>query len=220
MDNNDRILANSNADLKLLIDSSAFLTLRDIAKATSVHPLNLLASYPNVDYFFSEAVVNELMTGKEGITQDTLNMMALRLEDESHYFNDEEAKDNRFLYNSTDGTIKVVKLNNISHVDSGQILLCQNHHGLVLLTNDHKMFKSGAPLLDNHLMDVLNLLELMVETPEEKYRIQWVAMKKWYDENYGFKRPENVPHISDKLPRERPAHLKEIPRPEPRFKKN
>ena len=206
MDENDKRLAESKAELKILIDSSAFLSLRDIATATGTHPLNLLIAYPNIDYFFASAMLNELARGKEGFSQEIMGMYWKSLQDEM--VGAEGLKDARHLYSTKGGSTRTVTLTKISGVDSGQILLCQNHKDLVLLTNDHKMQKNAAALLDRRLMDVLNLLELMSETPNKKLRGEWLRLRKWYETNSGYNRPKTVRFIEDRQPGELPPHLR------------
>lgn len=208
MDENDRRLAKSNADLKLLIDSSAYLDLYRIGIGTGLHPLNLLAPYDKIDYFFAEAMARELMQGKEGINPNTVNMLKRSLVDEHAVLNHAD-KENRFLYDSKEGGVRVATLNTMSNVDYGQILLCQNHKELVLLTDDHRMQKSAAALLDRRLMDVENFLELMAQTPEERIRLPWIAMQKWFKSESGYKKPRTLRFIADREPGELPKHFRE-----------
>lgn len=206
MDHNDKILAENKAELILLIDSSAYLSMQDIALNTGIHLLSLLVNYPKVDYYFANAVANELIRGKEGLNANTLNMLKKTLHDEA--IGDFNEKDGRTLYRAKDGSIRVASLTSISGVDSSQILLCQNHQQLVLLTNDHKMLKNGAAVLDNRLMDVLNLLELMSETPNPTIRKQWLKTREYYENHSGYKRPKTVRCIPDRLTGEKPPHLR------------
>lgn len=205
MEINDKTIAENPAELKLLVDSSAYLCMQELAKAIGIHVLDLIDDhYPNVDYFFSQGMINELIKGREGF--NALGLFNKSLQDEGVSI-DDEFKDNRFLYNSKDGSVRSAKLTTVSHVDSGQILLCQNHPELVLLTNDHRMLKNAAALLDRRLMDFLNLLELMCDTPDVKIRLAWQTVKAHYEKT-GYKRPETVRNIPDRQPGELPAHLR------------
>lgn len=203
MEQNDKIIENNGKRLNLLVDTSAFLTFREIEVRAGVNPLSLLRHYHDIAVFFSSSAAVELMQG-EGLSSDVVVMLKNSLNDEQSSISNE--KENRFLYNSKDGRIKMIELNKMSKADYGQILLCQNHKRLVLLTNDKKMLKSAASLLDKRIMDVLNLLELMVNTPDEKLRIQWEALKRWYDSNYEYKRPETIVEISDRIKEEKPPY--------------
>lgn len=208
MEQNDKILAASPAELILLIDSSAFIGMRNIAAAKGAHPINLLNRYPKIDYFFSNSVANEFARGKEGFSPDTFNMIKKSLQDEAVSL-DDKAKDNRHLYEAKDGKVKVAELTKISAVDYGQILLCQNHKQLVLLTNDHNMLKNAAALLDRRVMDVQNLLELMSETPDPELQRIWQEMLSWHKSESGYRRPKTVRTIPDRKPGELPKHFRE-----------
>jgi hypothetical protein len=205
MDTNDQVMANNQAELLLLIDSSAYLCMQEIAAAIGTHPLDLLGFYPNIDFYFSSGMINELIKGREGL--NALPLFQKSLQDEGAAV-DDTIKDNRVLYNAKDGSVKFAVLNMTSYVDSGQILLCQNHPQLVLLTNDHNMIKNAAAVLDRRLMDILNLLELMIETPDKKIRDKWVEIKSYFDTT-GYKRPKYVRSIPDRQLGELPKHFRD-----------
>jgi hypothetical protein len=201
MEENDKKLAASKAYLKMLVDSSAFLSLQDIGAGTGIHPLNIIEENPNLDYFFTSAVANELIKSREGLNPNTLNILKKSLRDEMTS-GESGHKEARTLYKAKDGSIKVATLTAVSGVDQGQILLCQNHRDIVLLTNDHRMLKNAAAVLDNRLMDVLNLLELMSDVPDKTYQHIWTKMRKYYEVNSDYKRPKTVRCIEDRRPRQ------------------
>lgn len=208
MERNDAKLEASNAYLKLLIDSSAFIAFQKIGAATGTHPMNLLELNPNIDYYFSNAVVNEFVRGSQGLSPDTVNMLERSLEDEMAVIGD-GLKDNRHLYIDKNGKTRWTTLNTISSVDSGQILLCQNHDDLVLLTNDHNMLKNATALLDRRLMDVETLLRMMSDVRDRNFQPEWKRLRAWYDQNYGYKAPKTVRMIPDRRPGKVPPHLQD-----------
>ena len=205
MEYNDRIISDNSAHLKLLIDSSAFISFKNIEAEAGTNPLQLIDKNPNIDYFFAVAMINELIKGREGFNFETQSMFKKALHDETSSTDDKES---RHLYTDKDGNIKFANLTKISVVDYGQILLCQNHTNLVLLTDDHRMQKNSGALLDRRLMDTLNLLELMAEVPDKKFQQKWQCLLEWFRDSSGYKRPKTVRFIEDRKPGELPAHLK------------
>src|SRR6185295_3804211 len=135
MENNDTILAASRGELILLIDSSAYGEIQRLANETGCHALNFIfRRYPKIDFFFSEDVFREL--NARDLSPNALNMAQRFLQAEGVSI-DPSSKVDIGLYNSTDGRIKSYRNNKISQADHSQILLCQNHLELTLLTNDH-----------------------------------------------------------------------------------
>ncbi|HEY1645454.1 MAG TPA: hypothetical protein VGF75_03645 [Candidatus Saccharimonadales bacterium] len=198
MEQNDKIIVASQAELILLIDSSAYEEIRRIANDTGYHALNfIIRRYPKIDFFFSEGVVKELNARQ--ISPNLPNMAQRILKDESSSI-DPTSKVNLGMYNATDGTIKSYKHNKISQTDQNQILLCQNHIQLVLLSIDHKLLRSAAPVLPNRFMDLQNLFELLVNTENPHLRKMWQELFDHYMQYSKFKRPHTVGKLDDMLP--------------------
>jgi hypothetical protein len=113
---------------------------------------------------------------------------------------DPSSKVNMGLYNATDGQIKSYTHNKISQADQNQILLCQNHLKLVLLTNDHKLLRSAAPVLPNRIMDLKNFFELLVNTENPHLRKVWQELLDHYIKTSNYKRPSTFRALTDMLP--------------------
>ncbi|MEK7059550.1 MAG: hypothetical protein AAB971_02215 [Patescibacteria group bacterium] len=198
MEDNDSTLAASLGELILLIDSSAYVEIQRIANETGYHALNFIINrYPKIDFFFSADVFREL--NARGISSNAPNIASRALQAEGVSI-DPSSKVNLGLYNSTDGQIKSYNHNKISQADQNQILLCQNHLELVLLTTDHKLLRSAAPVLPNRIMDLQNLFELLVNTENPYLSKMWQELHDHYMQTSNFKRPTTVRALTDMLP--------------------
>lgn len=198
MEHNDTVLAASRGDLILLIDSSAYEEIQRLANETGYHALNfIIHRYPKIDFFFSADVFQEL--NARGLSINAPNIASRALWSEAVSI-DPKSKVNLGLYNSKDGQIKSYKHNNISQADQNQILLCQNHLQLVLLTCDHKLLRSAAPVLPKRIMDLQNLFELLVNTENPYLRKMWQELSDHYMQTANYKRPNNFRAITDMLP--------------------
>lgn len=198
MEDNDATLAASQADLVLLIDSSAYEEIRRLASETGYHALNFIVRrYSKIDFYFSQDVFQELNAREPSPNITNMAQRALKAEGSSI---DPKGKVNVGLYNSTDGTIRSYKHNKISHNDQNQILLCQNHLELTLLTTDHKLLRSAAPVLKNRVMDLQNFFELLVNTENPHLSKMWQELFDHYMKTSNFKRPKNGIALTDMLP--------------------
>ncbi len=191
MEENDRIIADVGGKLNILVDSSAYQELSKIADATGQHPLILMEAYPKIKIFFTSGMINENIRGSLGFNGETKWMFKHSLHEEGGF----SGKESVFLYNHENGSIQTIKMNNISGVDYGQILIAQNHKNLVLLTNDHGMLKSAGALMGGRIMDVPNLLGLMKDTEDTVLQKQWQKMVDWYESHGGYTPPKTVNYI-------------------------
>ncbi len=191
MEENDSKIVDTGGVLNLLIDSSAYQELNKIADVMGQHPLILIEAYPKIQIFFTSAMINENIRGGVGFNGETQWMFKHSLQDEGSF----SGKEAVFLYNHEDGSIQTVKMNNISGVDYGQILLAQNHKNIVLLTNDHGMLKSAGALMGGRIMDVPNLLELMKNMEYTVLQKQWQKIADWYESYGGYTPPKTVNYI-------------------------
>lgn len=198
MEDNDATLTASQGELILLIDSSAYEEIQRIANETGYHALNFIVNrYPKIDFFFSADVFREL--NARGISPNAPNIASKALQAEGVSI-DPSSKVDLGLYNSTDGQIKSYKHNKISQADHNQIMLCQNHLELVLLTNDHKLLRSAAPVLPNRIMDLRNFFELLVNTKNPYLKKMWQELLDHYLQTSNYKRPSNFRALTDMLP--------------------
>lgn len=196
MDHNDEVLSKSVAGIKLLLDANIFSISNDIADAVGIHLFDLLDSMQNVDYFLSTAVINEIFRGREGMSGRLIRAFRNSLHDE---LMGEGTKDGRVLYERADGTIGVAKLSGISREDMGQILLCQNHRDLVLVTNDHNMLKNGSAVLDRRIMDYHYLLSWLIDhTPDKQMKKRLQVVLRYYSDNWINSTPKTVHKINDR----------------------
>ena len=201
MEHNDKVLAASRGELILLIDSSAYLEIQRIANETEYHALNFIINrYPKIDFFFSADVFREL--NARGISSNAPNIASRVLQAEGASI-DPSSKVNLGLYNSIDGQIKSYDHNKISQADQNQILLCQNHLQLTLLTNDHRQLRSAAPVLPNRIMDLQKFFELLVNTENPHLSKMWQELYDHYMQTSNFKRPATVRALTDMLPKGR-----------------
>jgi len=182
----------------LLIDSSAYEEICRLAYETGYHALNfIIRRYPKMDFYFSQDVFQELNARE--LSPNIINMAQRALKAEGAFI-DPKGKVNLGLYNSKDGTIRSYKHNKISHNDQNQILLCQNHLELTLLTTDHKLLRSAAPVLKNRIMDLQNLFELLVNTENPHLSKMWQELFDHYMKTSNYNRPQNVITLNDMLP--------------------
>jgi len=198
MEDNDATLAASRGELILLIDSSAYEEICRLAYETGYHALNfIIRRYPKMDFYFSQDVFQELNARE--FSPNIINMAQRALKAEGASI-DPKGKVNLGLYNSKDGTIRSYKHNKISHNDQNQILLCQNHLELTLLTTDHKLLRSAAPVLKNRIMDLQNLFELLVNTENPHLSKMWQELFDHYMKTSNYNRSQNVITLNDMLP--------------------
>lgn len=203
---NTEILSASNARIKILIDTNAYIELEKVADNTSVDTLYELSKwYGDVEYFISQSVFLELSKIKDG----RLEMPNIKYDNVCRILEDDivgdNIKHNEFLYKDKKCNIKTIKMNNISLTDYGCILLCQNNEDLILLTNDHKMQKSANALINGRLMDIPTLFRYLatdqalnnVENEpfndiRKERKAKWEKAKNWYEKNGGYSPPKTV----------------------------
>jgi len=209
MEENDKILSNNSADVILLIDTNTYLDMNKIAEITGYHVLNFLKRYPHIDYYFSFGMIKEILANPKGLDPNIGNMGQRALNEETFYLSSEaiKIKSSEVLYNSIDGRIKQISLNNISATDHAEILLCQNHPQLLLVTTDKKMMKTAAPLLDRRLTDLQGLLEFLALTPNKYHQVLWSDLLRVYLNYSGYKRPTMFRVIPDRKKGPRHATL-------------
>ncbi len=203
---NTEILSASNARIKILLDTNAYIELEKVADNTGVDTLYELSKwYGDVEYFVSQSVFRELCKIKDnGLEIPNIHYDNIRRILEDDIVGD-NIKHNEFLYKDKKGNIKSIKMNNISLTDYGCILLCQNNEDLILLTNDHKMQKSANALINGRLMDIPTLFRYLAtdqalnnveddpfNSTRKDLKDKWEKAKKWYEKNGGYSPPKKV----------------------------
>ncbi len=198
MEHNDNLLKLCKGELILLIDSSVYEEIQRLANDTGYHALNFIVNrYPRIDFFFSSDVFREL--NAKGFSANTPNIATRILEAESTSI-ESFSKVNAGLYNSKEGYIRMYEHNKISHADQNQILLCQNHLELTLMSNDHKLLRSAAPVLPGRIIDLQGFLELLVNTDNPHLKKVWEDLLHHYMKTSNYKRPPTFRILKDMLP--------------------
>ena len=99
MKDNDKTLNDDPAELKVLLDTSIYLWMQDIAAAINVHALDLLDRMPNVSYYFAHCVIQETIQGRQRFIGNVSKMFKHSLKDEMSV-NFDGVSDARMLYNA------------------------------------------------------------------------------------------------------------------------
>jgi hypothetical protein len=139
--------------------------------------MELMQNSSKFDYFISNDVVLELMNGPR-------NFNFLKLV-KGKILNAEGSLDHNSKFKSfiieKNGRLSAIPLYGISAEDYNQILLCQNHAELILISNDIKLIKDATVILDKRIKGVPNLIDLIEK--EEKYSPEAGILKKFIDVN-------------------------------------
>lgn len=171
MDLNKEILKKNSRKYNFLFDTSSIIYLEALWKRSGASIFKALGELPDVNFFVVNDVVSELISGKNASPVDgVLNTFF------NHILNSESSmapnyKENKFLIEQG-GEVKYIILNKISATDYAQILLCQNHLELTLVTNDRKMLKSGARvILGRRILGIPAFLNKLVELHPDNKRL-------------------------------------------------
>lgn len=145
MENNRKILSEHAKDYNFLLDTSAIRYLQIMHSVSGASIFKVFEECPDVNFFVANVVLSELMNGPNALTPIQIGAFL------NHILNSEssmmpERKENRFLVEEN-GEVKYVELNKISSTDYAQVLLCQNHTELILVTNDKKLIRSAAQVV-------------------------------------------------------------------------
>lgn len=195
MEENDKRITKAGGEMNFLIDSSVYHDMNDIESRTGYHPLDLIVNYPKVKFFFTQSMINENVRGRMGFTDEAVWMFQHSLQDEGSF----SGKESRFLYNDKDGNVRTITMHNISGEDYNQILVAQNHQDLVLVTNDHKVLKSGGALLSSRIADLPNLIQFFARETHDNPRLKakWEAVERDYTTNGHYSPPKTLSYIED-----------------------
>ena len=168
MDENNKILTGKGKKYNFLFDTSTILYFQVMYGDCGASIFEAIKECSEVNFFVLNDVVSELMQGPKGINPTQLNSFF------DHILNvessmDRDRKENRFLVNE-DGEVKFVFLNNVSATDYAQVLVCQNHSELNLVSNDKKMLKSAAQVIKGRrVLGIPAFLDrLLVVYPDNK----------------------------------------------------
>ena len=134
-----------------LFDSSTFCRYEELFLYSGINFFEVLGKLDRIIFLLTNEVIVELMNGPRKLHPKFLLDHIINVEGSM----DHSLKENRFLYEKK-GKLHYMVLNKVSAVDWNQVLLCQNHSDLVLVTNDRKLLKSsfGAASLIYKLLEM------------------------------------------------------------------
>ena len=166
-----------------LIDSSAYIRFEELEQLTGINLLKLLhESSKHSYYLLANEVLIELMKSPRIIPIEPFIEHIINLESAI----DKNWKENRFIVEE-EGQLKYILLNKISSTDYGQVLLCQNHNQLYLVSNDRKMLKSAAFVIGERCLGINKLLNKL-STIEKHMYDNVEILKRGLDDNFGKRR--------------------------------
>lgn len=186
IDINRNIIAEKGKKYNFLLDTSTIIYLEIIWKKCGANMLMTLEKLPDINFFVTSQVLVELMSGKKGYSTGILG------DYDGHILNSEGSfvpnwKENRFLIEQ-DCEVRYIVLNKISDTDYSQILMCQNHLELTLVTNDRKMLKSGVQvILGRRIFGIPAFLEKLIDLYPKNKRL--LVIKETADQMFIKKNP-------------------------------
>ena len=145
MEQNNSILSKNGKKYNYLFDTSAILYFQTLYEHGGASIFKAIEECPNVEFYVINDVLSELMQGPKGInpTQTAPFLNHLLIAESAM---DHNRKENRFIIKEG-GELKFIVLNSISATDYAQVLVCQNHEELTLVSNDIKLLKSASQVL-------------------------------------------------------------------------
>lgn len=168
MDLNNKVLLESGKKYNFLFDTSAILRFQALYEVCGVSIFKAINECKDINFFILNEVIMELMQGTKSISPTQIGGLL------NHILNSESSmdrshKENRFIINEK-GQIKYIVLNKVSATDYAQILMCQNHPELTLVSNDKKMLKSAAQVIKGRrVIGIPALLDrLLILYPENE----------------------------------------------------
>jgi len=161
MDENNQIISIKSKKYNYLFDTSTILYFQTLYEHSGASIFEALKECNDVNFFVITDVLSELLQGNKGLTPLHLKIFF------DHILNSECSmdpnwKENRFLV-MENNEVKYIVLNKISPIDYAQVLICQNHKELILVTNDKKMLKSAAQVIkDRRVLGIPALLDKLI----------------------------------------------------------
>lgn len=163
-----------------LFDTGVFARSEEIASVCGSDFIEIFSKLPEEYFFVTNEVLLELMNGPRTILPGFFMKHILNAEGAM----DRTLKENRFIIEK-DGNLSYIVLNKVSSVDYSQILLCQNHKELILVSNDRKLLKSAAQILPDRVIGFPTLIiNLSQKYPSNK---PLMYVRKVIDEHYELK---------------------------------
>ncbi len=169
MNDNNEILTHKGKQYNFLLDTSAIIYFEKMWQQCGASIFTALNELSDVNFFVCNMVLSEFISGPNRFDPTQLTIFF------DHVLNAESAmnpdmKENRFIVEE-DGELKYIVLNRISPTDYAQILLCQNHPQLTLVTNDRRMLRSGAHVIPGRIIGIPALLNRLLSVYPENQRL-------------------------------------------------
>ena len=137
-----------------LFDSSVFVRSEEIFKVSGVDFIDSFQLLEEEYFFVSNEALMELSNGPRRVNFKSFLNHILNVEGGM----DKKWKENRFIIEK-DGRLGYIVLNKISSIDYLQVLLCQNHPTLTLVSSDRKLLKSAAQIIPGRVLGFPVLVE-------------------------------------------------------------
>ncbi len=148
-----------------LFDSSTYCRYEELSIYSGVDFFDVITNLDNITFLFTNEVAVELMNGPRKLSPKFILDHIINVEGSM----DHSLKENRFLYEK-EGKLFYMELNKVSVIDWNQVLLCQNHPSLILVTNDRKLHKSAKAVLGDRSIGAASLLDrLLVLSPDNAH---------------------------------------------------
>jgi hypothetical protein len=177
VDQNTKLISNSSKKFKLLLDTSAYCRFEDIYINEGFDVLGLFQRSENFDCYITSSVLVELMNGPRN-SKFISTFKEKILNDEGSFSTNTKFRN---LIIEEDGELKTIKLYGVSPVDFSEILLCQNHPELILVSNDIKLIKDATVILNSRIKGVPNVIDMLLKN--EKVSSELTYLKQFIDLN-------------------------------------
>lgn len=141
-----------------LFDSSTFCRYEELSLYSGINFFEVVGKLDRIVFLLTNEVIVELMNGPRKLHPKFLLDHIINVEGSM----DHSLKENRFLYEK-EGKLHYLVLNKVSAVDWNQVMLCQNHSDLILVTNDKKLLKSSKVILGDRSFGAASLLYKLME---------------------------------------------------------
>lgn len=145
-----------------LIDSSAFIFIEDLSQKIERDIFQEIDSSNSLQFFITNDVAVELWQNRDDKYMDPFLKHMINSEISAQ----RGVKLDRFAVEQN-GEIVAAKINNISIPDYGQIVLCQNHPELSLVSNDRKLIKSTFLVLGERVMNPIQMINKFLEVSDD-----------------------------------------------------
>lgn len=152
-----------------LLDGNIIDCFEGIYRAVGINMLKEIDSIQNVTYLFTNQVIVELLNRPQSLDISIAKNNIINVEG-GH----SEDKENRFLIEE-DGEIRVALGTKVSPEDWAQVLLCQNHPKLKLVSNDHGLIKNSLRAIgEPRTKTIVSLVQELITLSSNSKNLQLV----------------------------------------------